>query len=222
MKKSTWTISVVTLLGCGIMSLTDGVLQPGYLIKSLVKLIFFLGLPLLLSRHLQLSLGRVFRPHPKALCIGGVLGLVTFGVILLAYTLLHHYIDLSAVPGALEQGAGVTANNFLFVSTYIALCNSMLEEFFFRGFAFLGLAESAGKPFSYLFSAGAFAIYHAGMLISMLPPPLFLPALIALFLCGLLFNYLNSLHGRIWVSWLVHMGANLAINAIGMLLLGML
>ena len=46
--------------------------------------------------------------------------------------------------------------------------------------------------------------------------------MIALFLCGILFNLLDARQERIWPSWLVHMGANLAINAIGMHLLGML
>ena len=221
MKKTATYISLITAIGCIVMALTDSILQPGYLIKSAVKMVFFLGLPLLAARVLRFSVREAFRPHPKALRTGALLGLATFGVILLAYGLLHPYIDLSAVPTALEQGAGVTKDNFLFVGTYIALCNSLLEEFFFRCFAFLGLSKSGSKPYAYLFSAGAFAVYHAGMLISMIPPILFLLALFALFLCGLLFDYFNARQERIWVSWLVHMGANLAINAVGMHLLGM-
>lgn len=222
MKKSTWTISAITVLGCVMMVLTDGILQPGYFIKSAIKLVFFFVLPLFVLRKLRLSPGEAFRPHSKALCVGGILGLATFGLILLAYALLHTWLDLSAVPAALEQSAGVTKDNFLYVATYIALCNSLLEEFFFRCFAFLGLTKSTGKSFANMFSAGTFALYHAGMLIGMLPLPLFLAALAALFLCGLLFNSLNAFHNRIWISWMVHMGANLAINTVGMHLLGML
>ena len=85
----------------------------------------------------------------------------------------------------------------------------------------MGLLKTASKPFAYLFSAAAFAIYHAGMLIGMIGPGLFVLALAALFGCGLLFDLLDAYRKRIWVSWLVHMGANLAINAVGMKLLGM-
>ena len=45
--------------------------------------------------------------------------------------------------------------------------------------------------------------------------------LAALFGCGLFFDWLDEKRGRIWVSWLMHMGANVAINLIGMKLLGM-
>ena len=31
---------------------------------------------------------------------------------------------------------GVNAGNFVFVALYISIVNSLLEEFFFRGFAF--------------------------------------------------------------------------------------
>ncbi len=204
------------------MALVDGILQPGYTVKSMIKLLLFLVLPLVLARILKIPFRNAFRPDRKALCGGGVLGIATLGVILAAYHFLHPYVDLSTVPAALEEGAGVTPDNFLFVSTYIALCNSLLEEFYFRCFSFLGLLHTAPKAFAYIFSAAAFAVYHAGMLVSMVSFQLFLLALLALFLCGFMFNFFNSLQERIWISWFVHMGANLAINIIGMHLLGML
>lgn len=204
------------------MAIVDGILQPGYAVKSGIKIVLFLVIPFVFSAWRKLSIQESFRPDRKALLTGGCLGGATFIVVIGAYALLHPYLDLSAVPQALEESAGVTKDNFLFVSTYIAFCNSLLEEFFFRCFAFLGLAKTASKPFAYLFSAAAFAIYHAGMLISMVPPLLFILALIALFFCGIMFNFLNARRERIWVSWLVHMGANLAINIVGMILLEMI
>ena len=202
------------------MTLVDSVLQPGYFLKSAIKLIFFLVLPLLLLRHRN-SLRCFLQADRHAMLTGGVLGLVTFGVIIGAYALLGSLMDLSAVPASLEKSAGVTKDNFLFVGTYIALCNSFLEEFFFRCFAFLQLREFTSRRFANCFSAAAFALYHVGMLITMIPPLLFALALVALFACGMLFNALDARRERIWASWLVHMGANLAINAVGMHLLGM-
>lgn len=222
MKKNAFYICLSVAASCAVMAVVDSVLQPGYAVKSAIKIVLFLTLPLLLSAKQRLPIGKVFSPHPKALLTGGILGAATFGILLLAYSLLHSYIDLSAVPAALEKSAGVTGENFLFVGTYIALCNSLLEEFFFRCFTFLQLVQTTSKRFAYLFSAAAFSVYHAGMLIGMIGPGLFLLALAALFLCGLMFNYLSSRHCTVWVSWMLHMGANLAINTIGMHLLGML
>ena len=212
----------IVVLGCVAMTLVDGIIQPGYFIKSTVKLVFFLAIPLLFSKKLKLSFSGAFRPKRQSIIIGSVLGVAAFCVILGAYRLLHPHLDLSGVVHALESTAGVTKDNFLFVGTYIALCNSLLEEFFFRYFAFLGLERNGNKLFAYIFSAAAFAIYHAGMLITMVAPLLFALALVALFACGLLLNYLNGCSQTIWVSWLLHMGANLAINTVGMILLGIL
>lgn len=220
MKKDRLFICLAAFVCCAAMAAVDGIWQPGYAVKSGIKLLLFLLIPFLFSAVRKLSVTECFRPDKKALLTGGYLGVATFGVIIGAYALLHSYIDLSAVPESLEQGAGVTKDNFLLVSTYIALCNSLLEEFFFRGFVFFGLSKNGNKRFAYIISAAAFSFYHAGMLITMVSPLLFALALAALFLCGVLFNYLNSFRNRIWVSWLVHMGANLAINGIGMLLLG--
>lgn len=220
LKKDTVYICIATAVCCLAMAAVDGILQPGYVVKSGIKILLFLLVPLVFSAVCKLSIAKCLRPDKQAILVGSGLGLATFLIILVAYWLLHSYIDLSAVPESLEKSAGVTKSNFLYVSTYIALCNSLLEEFFFRGFVFLGLLKTASKPFAHIFSAAAFAIYHAGMLFTMVPPVLFVLALAALFLCGLLFNYLNAYRQRIWVSWLVHMGANLAINSIGMLLLG--
>ena len=221
MRKNTAGLILMGCLCCVIMILVDGVLQPGYALKSVIKIIAFLALPLAFSVWRSLPQTKVFRPSKKALLISLLLGIGTYLLVIAAYLLLRAYIDLSAVPAALEQSAGVTRENFLFVGSYIALCNSLLEEFFFRCFLFLGLAEISSKKFAYVFSAAAFSVYHAGMLITMLNPFLFLLALGALFLCGLLFNYLNASHNSIWVSWFVHMGANFAINTVGMQLLGM-
>lgn len=220
--KNKIVICAAVSLGCVAMALVDSVLQPGYLLKSVIKVLLFLSLPILLSKKQNLQFINPFHFNKHALLTGGVLAVATFGVILGAYALLHPYLDLSGVAQSLETSAGVTKDNFLFVGLYIALCNSLLEEYFFRNFAFLTLAKDGSKTFAYLFSAIAFGVYHAGMLITMVPPLLFILALVALFLCGLLLNYLNARSETIWVSWLLHMGANLGINTIGMILLGMI
>jgi len=53
-------------------------------------------------------------------------------------------------------------------------------------------------------------------------PLLYAGTLMALFACGLFFNYLNNRSHCIWTTWLTHMGANLAINTVGMILLDMI
>lgn len=220
MKKQAWTLCAAVALCCAVMALVDGLWQPPYWVKSAIKIILFLLIPLLLGRYLGISPFSCLRPDKKALVTGLGLGTGTAAVILGGYMLLAPWLDLSAIPAALEESAGVTKDNFLYVSLYIALCNSLLEEFFFRGFAFLALKKLASAPFAFCFSAAAFSLYHAAIMKGWFSPLLFLLTLAALFVCGLFFDRLNFRRERIWASWLMHMGANLAINAIGMKLLG--
>lgn len=212
-------LCTVVALSCLLMMLTDGLWQPGYAIKSAIKIMVFGVLPLLLSRWMGLSVISCLKPDKSSVMKGTLLGIGTVLVILGAYALLHTYMDLSAVPQALESDTGITKENFPYVAIYISLCNSLLEEFFFRGFACNALAAKTGKVFSAVFSSLAFALYHAGMLVTMVNPILFTLALLALAGCGLFFVFLNERGGNIWTSWLAHMGANIGINLIAMHLL---
>ncbi|WP_326095717.1 CPBP family glutamic-type intramembrane protease [Paenibacillus lautus] len=84
------------------------------------------------------------------------------------------------------------------------------------------LKEQVGRRFAYLFSAGAFAVYHVAMMSSWFPVGLFLLLIAGLVVAGLLFNWLNERSGNIYASWMVHMFANLAINTIGFMLFGII
>ena len=100
--------------------------------------------------------------------------------------------------------------------------NSLLEEFFFRGFAFLTIKRLTSRTFAYIFSAAAFSIYHVAMMIGWFSPLVFGLVLIGLFAGGLIFNFLNEKSGTIYPSWFVHMFANFAINTVGFILFGII
>lgn len=94
-----------------------------------------------------------------------------------------------------------------------------MEEFFFRGFAFLTLYRTGYKKLAYGFSALAFALYHVSITSNWGAPFLIVFMVAGLTAAGLLFNRLDR-EGSLWPSWLVHMGANLGTNAVGMILFG--
>ncbi|MCI6277986.1 MAG: CPBP family intramembrane metalloprotease [Clostridium sp.] len=142
--------------------------------------------------------------------------------ILGSYFILSPYFDLSNVTSSLQNNIGVNKGNFVFVALYISFINSLLEEFFFRGFAFLGLKKVSTKRFAYIFSSSAFALYHVAFMIDWFTPLLFVLMVAGLFIAGMLFNWLNDKNGNIYTSWLVHMCANFSINTIGFILFGIL
>ena len=210
-----YALPLLVLLCCAAMLAVDGLWQPGYWVKSAVKVVLFLAVPLGYSRwDPAFSPAALFRLSRRGLPRALALGAGVYLVILGGYFLLRGVVDFSPVLDNLP--AGVTRETFLWVALYISFVNSLLEEFFFRGFAYLTLARRVRG--ASLFSALAFALYHTAMMLGWFPLPVFLLALAGLTVGGALFNWLNARDGTVWTSWLVHMCANFAINTVGFLL----
>ena len=219
------TILMVTLIlvFCFLMAVIDGILKANYFVKSLVKLVLFLVLPAIYSFcDKDIKIKEILIPDKKGLKLASVLCVLIYAIILGGYLLLKGVFDFSQITGALTKNIGVTGENFIFVSLYISFINSFLEEFFFRGFAFITLKRITGRRFAYLFSATVFAIYHIAMMIGWFSLDVFLIVIAGLFAGGLIFNYLNEKSSTVYPSWFVHMFANFAINTIGFILFGII
>ena len=216
---------ILSVLICAFtMSYVDGVIQPPYAVKSAVKAFLFLLVPMIYFGAYQKDfrqVKRLFAPNKRELGIALALGGGVYGVILGGYLLLTKVYDISNLVLKLTADAGVGADNFIFVSLYISLVNSLLEEFLFRGYGFLTLKTMTSRRFAYLFSAVIFALYHYGMMAAG-SIWVSVPALIGLVIGGVLFNWLNERSGNIITSWLVHMCANLAINTVGFMIFGII
>ena len=132
------------------------------------------------------------------------------------------FFDMSMITTSLENNIGVNKSNFVFVAIYISFVNSLLEEFFFRGFAFLSLKEVSNKKLSYIFSSLAFSLYHIAIMTNWFRLALYMILIVSLFVGGLIFDWLNEKYNNIYSSWLVHMCANFAINTVGFILFGIL
>ena len=217
--KNKWRIVAAVIVGCAVMSYVDGVIQPGYIAKSLVKLALFIGLPLLCARRDgTFELHALFRTGRRGILSALALGAAVYAVVLAAYFALRGVFDFSALTAALTAQTGVTRGNFLFVALYISFVNSLLEEFFFRGFAFLTLRRFSTDRFAYAFSALTFALYHLAMMQGWFSKWVALLALLGLAAGGFIFDRVDEPDGCIYRSWLVHMFANFATNTVGFLL----
>lgn len=215
MRKQLFAKICLIILCCAAMLAVDGVWQPGYWAKSGIKILLFLGIPLLYGIFFRdPSMRDILRIGKQGLKRAILLGGSLYFLILGAYFLLRGAVDFSPVLNNLPSG--VTKATFPVVALYISFVNSLLEEYFFRGFAFLSLRRS--MRFASLFSAVAFAVYHTAMMLGWFPPIIFALALAGLTIGGMLFNWLDSSDGTIFTGWIVHMFANFAINTVGMIL----
>lgn len=222
MKKKCIIIAIV-VVSCLIMGLIDAIVRPGYLVKSMVKLPLFLLIPIIYSLfNKSVNLKKLVTPSKKGIINALLVGVSVFVIILGGYFLLKDVFDFSKVTTALTGDVGVTANNFVWVAIYISFVNSFLEEFFFRGFSFITLKQETNRKFAYIFSSLAFALYHIAMMIGWFDWYMIALAIVGLIIGGMIFNYFNEKNENIYMSWLIHMFANFAINTIGFMLFGII
>lgn len=225
-------IMTLVVAVCLAMAMVEIVLAPGYAAKSGIKALLFLAVPVLfllasrkgsgLSAQRKDTVLSLVRMKPGGWRFSGLLAAGTFMGIVGAYFLLGELFDFSTVVPALEENLGIRRDNFIWVALYISFINSLLEEFFFRGFAFLTLLHATGKRTAYLFSATSFALYHVAIMNGWFSPGLMILLIGSLFAAGMLFDWLDEKKGSILPSWMVHISANFAINTIGFILLGII
>lgn len=212
-------IPILVIIACIVMGIVDAVIQPGYAIKSAIKIIMFLLIPIVYGLFLkEFNIKNLMKPDKKGLCIALCLGFVIYGVVLGAYWIFKDVFDFSALTGSLNETTGVNKSNFIWVAIYISFVNSLLEEFFFRGFSFITLKKLTSRRFAYVFSSMAFALYHIAMMIGWFELPVILISLVGLFIGGMIFNRFDEKSENIYLSWLIHMFANFATNTIGFIL----
>lgn len=217
-KKSAMIVLLLSLSLCICMGLVDAILSPPYAVKSAIKLVLFGAIPLLyLAFTKSFDPKKLFSLKKKHLALILPLAIGIFAVIMIAFFALRNFIDFSSITDSVTADAGVTRDNFIFVALYIALINSFLEEFFFRGFCFFGL-RPLGLPFAYLTSALLFSAYHVAFMDGWLSPVIFALSLVGMAIGGGIFAFLNHKTESLLPSYLVHMASNLATNLIGIIM----
>lgn len=222
-RKQIITIVVIISICCAIMAVVDGIIQPDYAVKSAIKILVFLIAPVIYSLcDKELNLRRIFHWNKKGVNLTIGLAVGVYLIILGAYYVGKDIFDFSGITKSLTANIGVTGESFVWVALYISFVNSFLEEFFFRGFAFLTIKKLTSRKFAYIFSSFMFALYHVAMMIGWFSIEVYFITMVGLFVGGLLFNYLNEKNETIYNSWMVHMFANFAINTIGFILFGIL
>ncbi len=225
MKKKQSLYIIISLMVLSLaVTLIDAFVRPEYFIKVIVKIVFFLLIPMsyfLFFKKEFAEFKKLFKFKKETMLKALAFGAAIYAVILGGYFLTRNFFDYSGIVTSIAQ-TGINADNFIYVSLYISLMNSLLEEFFFRGFGFITLKSSAGRKFAYIFSPACFAVYHAGMMTGMFELPILMLVFLGLFLGGVIFNYLNESSENIYTSWAAHMFANFAINTVGFILLGVL
>ncbi|WP_343838744.1 type II CAAX endopeptidase family protein [Salinibacillus aidingensis] len=218
-RKHVFTLIFLSLISCFLMFMIEQVFKATYVPKSSAKIFLFLFAPLLVIRLIWKQRILVFLNLKEIdwnrLKGGFGLGIAAFIIVLLSFILLKDYINMDGITGDLRSRLNITLETYIFVAIYITFGNSLLEEFFFRGFIFLKLYQANYKTFAYLFSSSLFAIYHMAIFATWFNIWLILLAIVGLFTIGIIFCWLNTKSNNFLNSWILHILADIAVVSLG-------
>ena len=86
MKKQSVFIIITVAVACVFMGLVDAVIQPGYVIKSLIKIVLFAGMSATYALLFRDNIfRRVFVPDKRGILIAAATGIAVYAVVLTAY-----------------------------------------------------------------------------------------------------------------------------------------
>ena len=144
------------------------------------------------------------------------LGIVMAVVIVLAYFLVGDALlsdeDLFEI---LDQFGLTTPWKLMLAILFWVFINSVLEEFVFRWFITSKIEQLvSGKWLPILLSAGIFTLHHTIALSFFIDPLGNFLASLGVFVGGVIFSWIYVEYRSIWVAWVAHAIADVAVFAI--------
>ena len=210
-----------SIIACLLYTLMLGSPYNNYFYTSAVKLILFLAAPFFyysISKQGKFKNLFSFKGNKKYMKISVFYGVGIFILIIGAFVFLNSFFDRQMITDSLKN-EGITSKAYPYVFVNIVFINAFLEELFFRGFVFFSIFNLGYKRFAYIFSSTLFSVYHVAMMNSWFSPEIFVLCVIGLIAAGLIFNESDRRCENISGGLFMHLGANLAINLIGIYLI---
>ena len=218
---ATWVLVGLIILPLAMVIIQLAFNLDGVVGYSLYKVLFLVP-PLIYCRVRGISvLGDVLRPAnwrnrlPAAIGLGLACGAIFLSVYFIAIDWL---VDRSVIVERMGAQFSVTAATVALVAPVTIFLNSLLEEFFYRGFAF-GQLVRRRRILGCCLPAAAFAAQHLLFINQWLAPGLLALAGVGLFAFAWILQVLYAKTGSIVAPWVVHMFADLAMMTIALLLL---
>lgn len=209
-----------SLIAVGLLYFIEQILIPGYLIKSISKILIFLVGAFLFQKIFKIKKKKnlLAKSGGSSLIKILVLGIGAFTIVLGTFAVLRTQIDLAGISKELENTLDINTANFIAVGIYITIVNAALEEFFFRGFLFMSMEKKTKRErlFAYVYSSLLFSFYHLSIFKTWFDLKLLVVALLGLVIAGTIFNYLDEKNDSIIYSYIVHACGDAGIIFIGL------
>ena len=141
-------------------------------------------------------------------------------VVFLAWLFIGRtYLDYSEIRQTFESTGLMNPILYLGLALYWIFFNSILEEYIFRWFIFEQSEKIVSSNLAVIISASAFTLHHSVAMSFMFPIWINLIASIGIFVGGVIWSWLYLRYRNIWVPYVSHMLVDVALFAIGGIIL---
>ena len=144
------------------------------------------------------------------------LGVGMMIVVIGAYLLLGEImIDKQTLYELLEPVGLTSASHLAGAILFWVFVNSVLEEYVFRWFITSKIEQLTGAKWTAVFlSAGVFTLHHTIALMMFISPLGTFIASLGVFIGGAIFSWIYLQYRSIWVAWIAHACADVAVFGI--------
>lgn len=150
------------------------------------------------------------------------LGILAASIYLSAFYLFKGSFDLSLIQSKLQATLSITTTNLIFIGLYIIIINSLLEEFFWRGFMFDKL-NSLTKPITaHLLTGIAFSFHHVIFYYAWFDVTINILITFGLVFFAIFMNLVYKKYHDLFSCWLIHAIADIAQIFIGFKIFGII
>jgi hypothetical protein len=182
--------------------------------------VWLFALPLVWHRWVDRQPWSFSPPRKGGFGVAAISGLLIGAIIVAGYLLVgKNAIDRPTLAGALEPVGLTRPAVYLAAAAYWIAVNSVLEEYVYRWFVFRQAERLAGPGPAVAISGLVFVIHHALAMSAYFPAWLNAVASLSIFIGGALWSWLYLRHRSVWVPWLSHALVDLAIFALGAVIL---
>lgn len=189
--------------------------------NTLYKLCFLIP-PILYCRTHRIEIVRdILKPQNwrRSLGVAAGLGLAAIVIFWTAYFLFGDLLlDKQQISESIGRQFIVNSKTVLFRAPITIFLNSLVEEFFYRGFAF-GLLVRKNRVLGYLLPAAAFTAQHVLFFWFWLQWIPFCLAIVGLMVFALVLQWLYERADSIVAPWTVHICGDVAMMGIAVTLL---
>ena len=133
-----------------------------------------------------------------------ITGIVLVGVYLSSFFIFKNSLDLSLIATKLQGLISLNPSNLIFIGLYIIIVNSLLEEYFWRGFMFQELRNIVKPWLAYALTGIAFSFHHVMFYYNWFNLTFFLVVTIGLILYAVIMNFLLERYRDLFSCWIVH------------------